>query len=82
AKQITDAMIIAVAKSIGTLVSDEDLARGHLLPPLTQIREISRVAAMALIRQAEKEGMAQEEMPSSDLQLMELIRSYQWEPAY
>ena len=69
-------MIVAVSKALADMTGTEELKKGTLLPPIAQIREISVEVARGLIRQAEKEGLAQVKMPKSDDELRELIRSY------
>jgi malate dehydrogenase (oxaloacetate-decarboxylating) len=54
-----------------------------LLPDVTDVREISIGVAAAVIKQAVKDGLAQEKgIPGSDVELNEWIREQMWEAEY
>lgn len=82
AKKITDEMIIGVSEALARMVPEEKLRRGELLPDLDDIREISCQCALGLIRVAEKQGNARRVVPSSDDELLTLLRDTQWLPKY
>lgn len=79
ARRITDGMIMAAAQTL----SEQGLALGHsrqlLLPPLTDICEVSRRIALAVAREAQREGVAKM-TPLVDLQRR--IDAKYWEPRY
>ncbi|CAL6019597.1 Malate_dehydrogenase [Hexamita inflata] len=82
ASEITDMMIVAVSVALANMMSDDDLKKGTLLPPIADIREISVNAALGIIRQAEKEGKARKQLPKNDEELKKIIRAAQWVPKY
>jgi malate dehydrogenase (oxaloacetate-decarboxylating) len=57
ARKVTDAMFSAAAETLAGLVSEEDLGRGSLYPPIEELRPISRVIAAAVARAARDEGV-------------------------
>jgi malate dehydrogenase (oxaloacetate-decarboxylating)(NADP+) len=59
ARRVTDAMFLAAADALADNVSDEDLARGSVLPPLGQIREACVRVAADVARMATTEGLAE-----------------------
>lgn len=61
-------------------LKDPDAA---LLPDVVDVREISVKIAAAVIKQAMKDGLAQEkDIPSNDADLAEWIREQMWTPKY
>ena len=57
ARKVTDAMFSAAAVTLAGIVSEEDLSRGSLYPPIEQLRPISRAIAAAVARAARDEGV-------------------------
>lgn len=77
---ISDTMIAEVANAVAKQTPEAYLAKGILLPPLSDIRNISANAAVALIKQAWKEGIAQ--LPKcSDEEVLAKVLAYQYWPA-
>jgi malate dehydrogenase (oxaloacetate-decarboxylating)(NADP+) len=79
AKQVTDAMFLAAAKTLAALVEESDLAQGRIFPPLTAIREISAHIAAEVAWTAQRQGLAQATLPQN---LVGYIRSRMYEPEY
>lgn len=79
ARQITDAMFAAAARRLASLVSEADLARGTVLPPLRDIREISTQVAVAVIEVAQRERTVVGDLPSD---LETLVRRSMYQPEY
>jgi malate dehydrogenase (oxaloacetate-decarboxylating) len=52
AKAVTDGMFAAAAEALAAQVSEQDLARGLIYPPLADLRKISRVIAAAVAASA------------------------------
>ncbi len=78
AKRVSDAMIMTAAKALAGLSPVEQDRNGNLLPPMAKSRELSRVIAAAVARQAIVEGL-------SDLredQVADAIAANVWEPKY
>jgi malate dehydrogenase (oxaloacetate-decarboxylating) len=79
ARRVTDAMIMAAARTLATLSPTRDDKDAPLLPPIADSRKVSIVVAEAVARQAIAEGVA----TIDDLAtLPEQIRAYVWEPVY
>lgn len=74
ARRVTDGMLHAAAHALAGLAPPDSL-----LPPLSQIRSVSRTIALAVARQAIEEGVAAPD-PSESLEarLADLV----WEPNY
>jgi malate dehydrogenase (oxaloacetate-decarboxylating)(NADP+) len=79
AKQVTNEMFLAAAKTLAALVEESDLAQGRIFPALTAIREISAHIAAEVAWTAQKQGLAQANLPQN---LVEYIRSRMYEPVY
>ncbi len=79
AKHVTDAMIMAAAKELANLVPTRKDKSAGLLPSLSDSRQISRSIALAVGRQAIKDGQAQIDSEES---LAWEIQANVWQPAY
>jgi malate dehydrogenase (oxaloacetate-decarboxylating) len=79
ARRVTDSMFMAAAKALAELSPTRKDKDGRLLPPLSQIREVSVAVATAVARQAQAEGVAPESSPED---LMRKIRAQVWAPLY
>jgi malate dehydrogenase (oxaloacetate-decarboxylating) len=83
AKLVTTAMLVEATKALAAqapALEDPDAA---LLPDVEDVREISMKIAAAVIKQAVKEGVAQEEnIPEADEELEEWIRAQMWNAEY
>jgi malate dehydrogenase (oxaloacetate-decarboxylating) len=83
AKLVTPTMLVEATKALAAqapALKDPDAA---LLPDVEDVREISMKIAAAVIKQAVKEGVAQEEhIPESDEELEEWIRVQMWNAEY
>lgn len=67
ARVVTDAMFAAAANALAELVSEQDLARGVLYPPLVDLRSISRSIARA-VAIAARDGGVGAEMGDAELE--------------
>ena len=79
ARRITDEMFMAAARTLADAVSETDLARGSVLPPLDRIRGISASIATAVARVAYDRGLAAEPEPAD---LRGFIERQMFLPAY
>ncbi len=58
-KMVTDSMFFTAAKSLASMVTDEDLANGTVYPSVDRIREVSAQIAIAITKVAVEEGLVQ-----------------------
>jgi malate dehydrogenase (oxaloacetate-decarboxylating) len=79
AGRVTDGMIMAATKALASLSPARAEKSAPLLPPIAESRQVSRVVAEAVGRQAIAEGVAD---PGGEADLSERIRAYVWEPVY
>jgi malate dehydrogenase (oxaloacetate-decarboxylating)(NADP+) len=79
AKLVTDEMFFAAAKALARQVSESDLERGLIYPPLTAIREVSAAIATAVVEVAYKRGLATQPKPD-DIQAA--IEAQMYVPRY
>lgn len=77
--EVTNAMFGAAAEALAARVSESDLRRGRLYPPLAELREISRDIAMAVGRVAINAGLA---TPVDEEVLWLRISEFMWTPSY
>jgi len=78
-KEITDGMFLVAARTLASLVTEEELASGSLYPSLSRIREVSRVIAYDVAKIAFDEGLATYERPAD---LDAWIDSFVYTPEY
>jgi len=79
ARNVTDSMIDAAARTLAATVTEESLARGLTYPPLASIREVSLDIAVAVARAAWQRGLATRPQPED---VMAYVRSLMYEPDY
>jgi malate dehydrogenase (oxaloacetate-decarboxylating)(NADP+) len=79
AREVTDAMFLAAARTLAQLVQPDDLAVGRVYPPLTRIREVSLQIATAVATAAHEAGLAQTPRPSD---ITADIRARMFQPVY
>lgn len=79
AKRVTDKMFMAAAKALADCSPAKNDPQANLLPPLTQIREVSFRVALAVAKEAIAAKLAD---PCSDQALEQGIRNKMWTPAY
>ncbi len=77
ASTITDAMFLAAARALAGSVTNEMLATGRIVPPITDARTASLVVARAVAEQAMKDGVAD---PMENIEAA--IHEAQWVPEY
>lgn len=76
---VTDEMFFAAAKALAQQVSESDLERGLIYPPLTVIREVSLAIAAAVAKVAYRRGLAIQPKPAD---LLAHIESQVYQPRY
>jgi malate dehydrogenase (oxaloacetate-decarboxylating) len=79
APRISDGMFLAAARVIADMSPARHDPLANLLPPLTEIRELSFNVAIAVAKQACADGLAK---PMPDDALARAVRAKMWEPVY
>lgn len=79
AREVTDAMFLAAARTLAGMVEAGDLEQGRVYPPLTKIREVSLRIAAAVAEVAHDSGLAACARPAD---LTADLRARMFEPVY
>ena len=79
ARRVTDTMFMAAAKALAALSPARNDPTKNLLPPVTELRKVSIAVAIAVARQAHKEGLT--EGISAD-EIEAAIHAKMWTPQY
>lgn len=79
AKFVTDEMFYVAAKALAHFVSEADIERGTIFPPLSTIREVSGAIATAVAQEAYDSGLATAPRPKD---LASHVRSLMYQPCY
>jgi malate dehydrogenase (oxaloacetate-decarboxylating)(NADP+) len=77
--RVTNEMFLAASHSLAKQVSEFDLERGCIYPPLSRVREVSAKIAYEVAMIAFNNGLTDREMPED---LMAEIREYMYQPVY
>jgi len=77
--RVSDKMFLEAARTLASKVTDDDLNESAVYPELSRIRECSLAVACATVKQAVKEGYADEEILED---LEETLHQAMWEPKY
>jgi malate dehydrogenase (oxaloacetate-decarboxylating)(NADP+) len=78
-RRVTNEMFLAATHSLANQVSQYDLERGCIYPPLSRIREVSAKIAYEVAMIAFERGLADREMPDD---LLAEIRAHMYQPLY
>ena len=78
APTISDGMLQAAAEALPDMLTPEDLARGVIYPRVDQIRHISAHIAVAVMRQARREGLANDEVTLQKMKQMDDAELRRW----
>jgi len=79
ARTVTNEMFLAAAHSLANQVSESDLERGRIYPPLTRIRQVSALIARDVAKIAYDEGLTDKEEPDD---ILADIHEYMYQPVY
>ena len=79
ARRVSDAMFMAAGKAVAEMSPAATDNQGRLLPPISQLREVSMAVAKAVARQAQADGLAE---PCDGSLLDKRIEECVWEPRY
>lgn len=77
AKHVTDAMLLAAAEAVASQVNSTDLGAA-LLPPVENLRASSATVAIAVARQAVKDGVATKILEN----WVQAVQDEMWQPQY
>ena len=78
ARRVTDAMFAAAARVLSEFAPSLHEPNAPLYPPLEQVREVSFKVALAVAREAQRDGLAQVDLDM----LEETVRRKMWQPDY
>lgn len=79
ATRVSDEMLSAAATAIGSIAPINLTAPVGLLPPLTNVGEVADSVALAVARQAVRDGIA---APLDDEQIIKAVAACKWTPEY
>lgn len=79
AKRVTDKMFMVAARALANCSPAKKNPHANLLPPLTDIREVSFQVGLAVAKEAIAAGLAEF---CSDAELEKKVRTKVWEPEY
>ena len=79
ATRVTDAMFMAAGKALAALSPTVHDKAGRLLPEVSALRMVAETVALAVARQAQRDGVAD---GCDDAELQGKIKALMWQPAY
>ncbi len=79
AREVTDEMFLAAARSLASQVKESDLAQGSLYPPLSTVRDVSAHIGAAVAEVAYARGLAGKPRPAN---VLADVRAAMYEPVY
>jgi malate dehydrogenase (oxaloacetate-decarboxylating) len=79
ARRVTDTMMLAAGQALGEKSPALADPSASLLPRVRDLRDVAAHIALAVGRQAQRDGVAP---PTSDAELRERVAATQWTPAY
>jgi malate dehydrogenase (oxaloacetate-decarboxylating) len=79
ATRVTDTMFMAAAKALAAMSPARNDKTARLLPPIPELRVVSRKVAHAVAKQAQADGVAR---AMSEDELQHRIDAFMWKPAY
>jgi malate dehydrogenase (oxaloacetate-decarboxylating)(NADP+) len=79
ATRISEALFVAAARKLASLVADRDLQLGAILPAIGAIREVSAEIAVTVMEVANREGLATETFPPDPGRF---VREAMYQPVY
>ena len=78
-RTVPDTLFLVAAEILSSMVTDENISSGQIYPSLSSIQEVSKNIALAVARQAEKDGLVGSKLPND---LDQHIDKYIYRPAY
>jgi malate dehydrogenase (oxaloacetate-decarboxylating) len=80
ASEVTDSMFAVAAKVLAGEVHVDDLAAGSLFPPVADLRRVTTAIAAAVVREAQRAGVARREIAEADIPAV--VVASMWQPEY
>ena len=80
AREITDGMINAAATSLAESLNAEDVSERRLVPEISRLWEVCGNVAIAVARQAIRDGVASDDI--DDTELLRRVAAARWKPEY
>ena len=78
-RTVPDTLFLVAAEILSSMVTDENISSGQIYPSLSSIQEVSKNIALAVARQAEKDGLMSSKLPND---LDQHIDKYIYRPVY
>ena len=78
-RTVPDTLFLVAAEILSSMVTDENISSGQIYPSLSSIQEVSKNIALAVARQAEKDGLVGSKLPND---LDQHIDKYIYRPVY
>ena len=75
-------MLYVAAEALANFVTKEELAEGKVFPHIANIREVSHRVAVAVIREAAKEGQATKLTEKDMANLEDFVAKKMYDPEY
>lgn len=82
AKRVTDRMLYIAAKALAECVPEEELSRGQVFPHISKIRSVSHRIAVAVVKEAMREGLATKVSAEDAMDLDEFVARKMYYPEY
>jgi malate dehydrogenase (oxaloacetate-decarboxylating)(NADP+) len=79
ARRVTDAMFVAAAKALASLLREDELAEGRIYPSLKRIHEVSLKIAVAVAEEVYARKLTDQPRPAN---LAEFIKARMFKPEY
>lgn len=79
ARHVTDEMFMVAARTLASLVTEDDLAKGRVYPSLKRIREVSAAIGTAVAQVAYNQQLARQPQPDN---LSDLVQAQMYQPVY
>jgi malate dehydrogenase (oxaloacetate-decarboxylating)(NADP+) len=82
AKRVTDRMLYIAATSLADSLAKEDLSRGQVFPHISRIRKVSHKIAVAVVKEAMRDGLATKVSEEDTKDLEEFVARKMYYPEY
>ena len=82
AKSVTDRMLYLAAEELANFVTPEELAAGKVFPKLSEIRSVSHKIAVAVVKEAIRDGQASLMTKYDKMDIEQFVSSKMYYPEY